>query len=64
MRTSARFGAKNFGFFEIFGVSARTMEEEGLNQCGHFADKGREGQFLRFCADVFYGLPLKVKTQF
>jgi len=24
MRTSAHFGAKNFGFFEIYGVSART----------------------------------------
>jgi len=24
MRTSALFGAKNFGFFEIYGVSART----------------------------------------
>jgi len=24
MRTSALFGAKNFGFFKIYGVSART----------------------------------------
>jgi len=24
MRTYALFGAKNFGFFEIYGVSART----------------------------------------
>jgi len=24
MRKSALFGAKNFGFFEIYGVSART----------------------------------------
>jgi len=31
MRTSALFGAKNFGFFEIYG---------GLSHCGHFADKG------------------------
>jgi len=24
MRTSAHIGAKNFGFFEIYGVSTRT----------------------------------------
>jgi len=27
MRTSALFGAKNIGFFEIYGVSARTGGE-------------------------------------
>jgi len=27
MRTSALFGAKNFGFFEIYDVSARTRKE-------------------------------------
>jgi len=27
MRTSALFGAKNFGFFEIYGVSAQTKGE-------------------------------------
>jgi len=27
MRTSTLFGAKNFEFFEIYGVSARTREE-------------------------------------
>jgi len=27
MRTSAPFGAKNFGLFEIFSVSARTSGE-------------------------------------
>jgi len=47
------FWRKNFGFFEIYGVSARTRGEGGLSQCGHFTDKG--GQF---CADVFYGRPL------
>jgi len=30
MRMSALFGAKNFGFFEIYGVSARTRGE-GVN---------------------------------
>jgi len=41
---SALFGAKIIGFFEIYGVSARTGGE-GVN-------------FSRFCADVFYGRPL------
>jgi len=45
MRTSALFGAKNFGFFEIYGVSAGTKGEGGLSQCGHFADK-REGELF------------------
>jgi len=40
MRTSALFGAKNFAFFEIYGVFAKG--EGGLSQCEHFADK-REG---------------------
>jgi len=44
MRTSALFGAK-FGFFEIYGVSARGGE---LCQCGYFADKRRSiFQFFR-----------------
>jgi len=55
MRASALFLAKNFIFFEICGVSARTRE--GMSQCGHFVDKG-ESSFSRFCADVFYGRPL------
>jgi len=42
MRTSALFGAKSFGFYEIYGVSART--------------KGKGVNFSRFCADVFYVL--------
>jgi len=29
MRTSALFGSTNFGFFEIYGVSARTRGEGG-----------------------------------
>jgi len=43
MRTSALLNAKNFGFFEIYGVSAQTRGS-GLSQCGHFA--GKEGQFF------------------
>jgi len=36
MWTSALFGAKSIGFFEIYGVSARTT---GLSQFEHFGDK-------------------------
>jgi len=61
MPTSAFFGAKNFGFFEICGVSARTRKEEGLSQCGHFADKGgEEVNFSRSCANVLNGRHLTV----
>jgi len=45
MRTSALFGAKNFRFFKIYGVSVRTKRE--LSQCGHFADKGEGGSIFR-----------------
>jgi len=57
IRASALFGAKNTEFFEIYGVSAWTRGR-GLNQCGHFSDKGEGVNFSRFCADVFYGRPL------
>jgi len=49
MRTSALFGAKFFGFFKIYGVSARTR----LSQGGCFADK-RGGQFFA----ILCGRPL------
>jgi len=58
MRTSSLFGAKNFKIFEIFDVFART-KEEGVEPVRTFC--GQEGgkvDFLRFCADVFYGRPL------
>jgi len=61
MRTYALFGAKNFGFFEIYGVSARTRKE-GLSQCGHFSNNGEGVNFSRFCTDFFNGLPLKENT--
>jgi len=55
MWTSTLFGARSFGFFEIYGVSARAGEG-GLSQYGHFSDK--RVNFPRFCADVLYGRPL------
>jgi len=55
MRTSALFSGKNFGFFEIYGVSALTGRE-GVEPVRTFCgQKGRESIFLQFCADVFYG---------
>jgi len=62
MWTSAFFGAKNFGFFEIYGVSAWTSGG-GLSQCGHFANKGEVVNFSRFCEDFFCGRPLTEKKQ-
>jgi len=45
MRTTVLFGANNFGFFEIYDVSART--------------RGRsEVIYSQFCGDIFYGQPL------
>jgi len=44
MRWSTLFGAKNTGFFEIYGMFARTR---GLIQCGHLADiREKGGQFF------------------
>jgi len=54
MRTSALFEAKNFGFFENFGVSERTMGK-GVKPV---RTSGEGSIVLRFCADVFYGRPL------
>jgi len=53
MRTSALFGAKNSGFFEIYGVSARTS---GVEPVQTFFGGG--SVFLRFCANVLNGRPL------
>jgi len=51
---AALFEAKNFGFFEIYGVSALTRGK-GLNQCG----QGEEVNFSRFCATSFVDIPLR-----
>jgi len=39
VRKSAIFWCEKFGFFEIYGVFARTRRR-GLSQPGHFADDG------------------------
>jgi len=57
MWTSALFGAKNIGFFEIYGVSARTREGGG-GQCGHFSDKGEGGHiFTILCGRPLWTAP-------
>jgi len=60
MRTSALFSAKHFGFFEVYGVSARTMVRR-LSQNGHFSGNGREGQFFAIlCWTFFMDGPRKI----
>jgi len=44
MRTSALFVAKNLGFFEIFGVSARTRRVEPVRT---FCGQGERGSIFR-----------------
>jgi len=58
MRTSALFGTKNFGFFEIYVVSVWTRKKGELIEYGHFTHNGGMGQFFSIFADVFYGWPL------
>jgi len=50
------FGAKKFGFFEIYGVFARTS---GVEPVRTFYGQGEERiTFSPFCVDVFYGRSL------
>jgi len=59
MRTSALFGVINCGFFEIYGVSARSRGKVGLSQCGHFADKEGGGQFFAIlCERLLWTAPI------
>jgi len=44
MRTSALLGSKNFGFFEIYGVSARTRRVEPVRI---FCEQGRRRSIFR-----------------
>jgi len=54
MRTSAIFGAKNVGFFKIYGVSARTKGDGELSQCEHFSDKGADVIKNFFKSDIVF----------
>jgi len=55
MRTSVLFGAKNFGFFEIYGVSAWSREVE---QVWTFFEKGVGVVFRDFVRASFIDGPL------
>jgi len=47
MRTFALFGAKNFRFFEIYGVSADARTKgEGVEPVRTFFGQGEGGQFF------------------
>jgi len=50
------FYCKNFDFFEIYDLSART-KEKGVEPVRTICGQGRGVNFLRLCADVFYGRP-------
>jgi len=58
LRTSALFGEQHFGFFEIYGVSARTR---GVEPVQTFCGQGEGVNFSLFCADVFYERSRRVK---
>jgi len=54
---STLFGGKNIGFYEIYGVSARTWGR-GLSQCGQFVDKEGGGQFFAIlCGRLLWTAP-------
>jgi len=54
MRTSILVGAKNFRFFKIYGVSARTRR---ASQFGHFANKCGKEPIFSICAYFFMDGP-------
>jgi len=53
MKTSARFGGKNFKFFEIHGVFARPRGE-GLSQCVQFCGQEWRCQFFAILCGMFF----------
>jgi len=57
MQMFALFRAKNFSFFEIYGVFTQT---KGVEPVETFWRQGEKGQFLAICADIFYGQPLSL----
>jgi len=61
MRTSAFFGAKTFGFFEVYGVSARTR---GVGPVRGFCGQGGRGQFFTIlCGRLLWTAPYKAVTK-
>jgi len=57
MRTPAFLGAKNFEFFEIYGVSARARGE-GVEPVPSFYGQGGRGQFFAtLCGRLLWTAP-------
>jgi len=56
MRTSVLFGAKNFGLFEIYGVSARTRRER-VESVRTFCGQGGGSIFRDFVRTSFMDGP-------
>jgi len=62
MQTSARFGAKNNGFFEIYGVSARTGGRE-VEPVRTFCGQEGRGQFFAIlCGCSLWTLPIRLAS--
>jgi len=54
----ALFRAKNFGIFEIYGVSAQTKGFQPHEPVLHVTDKGGEGQvFVILCGRLLWRAP-------
>jgi len=54
MRTSTLFGAKNFGFFETYGVSARTR---GMRGWASLQTRGRDQYFAILYGRLLWTVP-------
>jgi len=62
MWTSALFGAKNVGFFEIYGVTARTGGE--VEPVRTFCEQGGEAQFFAIlCRRPLLAAPYNSHTE-
>jgi len=60
MHMSALFGANNFGFFEIYGVSARTRRRGGESVRTHFRQKGGGHFFAILCGRPLWTVPFEL----
>jgi len=64
MRTSTLFDAKNSGFFEIYGVSARTRKEGGRTSAEIFRTKERRHCFAILCWRRLWTAPVELLLSF
>jgi len=49
------FGAKNFGFFKIYGVSTVHTDKRGIEPVRTFSGQGGGGQLFAILCGCFYG---------